>query len=75
MRLFLFLSPFFVSLSLDICCDINIADIRIRVCALSCTSLALFVDEELLDAQADLVAVLVEVNDLGCDFLAGLQNI
>ena len=74
-RLFCVLGLFLCSLGIDESVNINRYDISICVCTLSCTSLALFVDEKLLDAQADLVAVFVEVNDLSGDFLSGLENI
>ena len=60
-------------------CDISInidgSDISIFACALSSAFSSLFLDQKLLDTEADLVVGFVEVNDLSCNFLADLQNV
>ena len=60
-------------------CDISInidgCYISIFASALSSAFRSLFLDQKLLDAEADLVVGFVEVNDLSCDFLADLEYI
>ena len=74
-------SHFFVRSLLISCmgCDISInidgCYISIFASALSSAFRSLFLDQKLLDAEADLVVGFVEVNDLSCDFLADLEYI
>ena len=60
-------------------CDISInidgCDISVFACALSCAFRSLFLDQKLLDTEADLIVGFVEVNDLSSNFLADLENV
>ena len=74
-------SHFFVRSLLISCmgCDISInidgCYISIFASALSSAFRSLFLDQKLLDAEADLVVGFVEVNDLSSNFLADLENV
>ena len=65
----------FVLILCGVSFDINGNDIRVVSCSLFRSSGSLLLDQKGLNAQADLVAVFVEINDLGSYFLAGLQNV
>ena len=74
-KLFCVLGLFFSPLGIDESVNIYRYDVSVCIRTLGSASLALLVDEKLLDTQADLVAVLVEINDLCSNFLTGLENV